>query len=268
MGLPVGVICPKRAIPKWEAMLREFRVDTLFVLNPEKLQTGSTPYLKKVGSKFEWVHRRALLIFDEGHQYGGNGTLNARMLAAAEGIPTLVLSATIAESPLQLRALGYRLGLHNDRDFWRWSQRYGVRKGYFGGLEFDPESEEGIDGMKRLHDSIFPHRGFRVDESESSPSRIRKNGRPRKRTVKIDEVVMDSLTWQTTKNLEAIAQALADMQERVEEVASLRRSINQLRSEVVRANKAVMMALCKGVEPDTWESLIQNEGITFRERIK
>ena len=58
------------------------------------------------------------------------------------------------------------------------------------------------------------------------------------------------------------------MQERVEEVASLRRSINQLRSEVVRANKAVMMALCKGVEPDTWESLIQNEGITFRERIK
>lgn len=147
-------------------MLREFRVETEFVLNPEKLRTGSTPFVTRTRSGFQWTKRRSLLIFDEGHLFGGNGTLNSKLLASAEGIPSLVLSATIAESPLQLRALGYRLGLHNDRDFWRWCQRYGVRKGYFGGLEFDPESEEGIAGMIRLHESIFPHRGFRVDESE------------------------------------------------------------------------------------------------------
>lgn len=95
----------------------------------------------------------------------------------------------------------------------------------------------------------------------------RGRGRPRKRTVKIDEVVMDSLTWKTTKNLESIAQTLAELQERVDEVARLRQSVNQLRNEVIRANKAVMMALCRGIEPETWESMRQNEGITFKGRI-
>jgi superfamily II DNA or RNA helicase len=64
-GLPTAVICPKSVLAKWEMTLNEFGVSPLFVLNPEKLRGGRTPWLKKDGKKFRWeVPDGTLMVFD------------------------------------------------------------------------------------------------------------------------------------------------------------------------------------------------------------
>lgn len=65
--------------------------------------------------KFTFHPGVKFLIVDEVHRFGGLKSLNADILIAAkqQKIKTLLLSATLASSPLQLRAAGYCLDLHS-----------------------------------------------------------------------------------------------------------------------------------------------------------
>jgi len=85
--------------------------------------------------EFRYSPRIKLLVFDEAHRCNGLDSLNADLLIAAkrQGIPTLCLSATLATSPLQMRALGYLLGLHTlvprgGLGFYEWAAKYGCRR--------------------------------------------------------------------------------------------------------------------------------------------
>src|SRR5690606_31026262 len=73
-------------------------------------------------------------------------------------IPTIALSATLANNPLEMRAVGYLLGLHGWTNFWKWSQMHGCRPGRFGGFEF----VGGAHHLEDLHKEIFPERGNRT----------------------------------------------------------------------------------------------------------
>jgi peroxiredoxin family protein len=122
--------------------------------------------------KFFWNSNIRLLILDEVHRCGAVDSLNSDMLVGAKiaGIPVLGLSATVADSPLNFRALGYLLGLHHlvDRKdanlpgFYRWANRLGCRKSPFGGLQFMGNEEFRRHKMAQLHQEIFPSRGERV----------------------------------------------------------------------------------------------------------
>jgi len=114
----IGVVCPKGAILHWERHLEEHGISPLFVLNYEALRTGNRDkFLTKAGTKlFHWkLSPETILIWDEVHKCKGNGTQNSQMLIAArkQGIPLLLLSATAAKDPTEMRALGYALGLHD-----------------------------------------------------------------------------------------------------------------------------------------------------------
>jgi hypothetical protein len=113
---------------------------------------------------FTYVPQIKFLIFDEAHRCSAMDSLNAQLLVAARrnGIQTLCLSATLADSPLKMFALGYVLGLHNG-DFYRWSQQYGCGKiqglrGWHWTLGKDRQKE----AMKQLNSKIFPAKGVRV----------------------------------------------------------------------------------------------------------
>jgi superfamily II DNA or RNA helicase len=172
-GLKTAVICPKSVLKKWSATLEAFGIEALFVLNPEKLRTGNTPWLKKVHGKgkstkvnFEWVvPQGTLLIFDEAHVFGAHGSQNGKLLEAARGIPTLMLSATAAESPLKMKAIGAQLRLFSSNGFWSWVREMGAEESHWGGLEWNPRLPENKAKMERLHDSVFTSRGYRVPES-------------------------------------------------------------------------------------------------------
>lgn len=153
--------------------------------------------------KFIWHPAIKFLVFDEAHGYGALDSLQSDMLIAArrQNITTLAMSATAADSPLGLRALGYVLGLHSLVDgqagggtqlgtgvrppitghhvddgggFYRFAFRMGCKKHPFGGLYFGGDEEDRRGKMAELHQLIFPSRGYRVriqELGDSFPSR-------------------------------------------------------------------------------------------------
>jgi hypothetical protein len=178
LGLRPAVVCPKNLIPVWRKACRDWGLpEPLFVLNYEAIRTGRTPFLKwdvqgrsKVG---RWqVPAGTVLIFDEVHRCAGTDSLNAKMLAAVRryGLPSLCLSATAAESPLKLRALGFLLRLHDGGEsFWKFCTVHGCVRNFWGGIEFPirlcPEGRatarrtlqvrRARQGLARLHTAIF-----------------------------------------------------------------------------------------------------------------
>lgn len=115
----------------------------------------------KQQTRFTWnASKISEIYFDEGHRCKAPGSQNAKALIAAkrQNIPVIVASATPAQSPLDMRALGYVLGLHNGVEFWSWCKRNGCKPARFGGLQF----VGGALAMKKIHEQIFPSRGVRT----------------------------------------------------------------------------------------------------------
>lgn len=133
---PVLVVCPKAVIPAWTRELQERGVKG-DVINYEKLRAGKSPFGHWKNKKWVWTIPQSLLIFDEAHKCGGVSTQNSRMLMEAKNQhAVLMLSATIASSPLQMRAAGWLLGVHGLVDFWQWAMRNGCTKNRWKGIEF------------------------------------------------------------------------------------------------------------------------------------
>jgi superfamily II DNA or RNA helicase len=106
-------------------------------VNYEKLRAGNTPHGKWVKKQWVWTIPRSLIIFDEAHKCSGAATKNAKMLIEAKDRhAVLMLSATIANSPLQMRAAGWLLGAHMLGNFWQWCIKNGCVKNRWNGLEF------------------------------------------------------------------------------------------------------------------------------------
>lgn len=146
-GLQPVIICRKAAFSAWKKVAAYFGFDNPTISNCEKVRNGNSPLgtwrqKKREGKRsikiFEWaLPAGSLLILDELHWYAGNRTLNSQLLTAAtyQRITTLGASATVADSPLKLRAIGHALGLHKGHDFDEWAYAHGCEKGKFG-LEF------------------------------------------------------------------------------------------------------------------------------------
>lgn len=174
LGLKPVVVCPKSVIPSWKRAARHFGVD-IFATNYEQVKLGKTPYctatrtprLKKNGDPqvdkkgkaivdtvFEWtVADDEVVVVDECHRIGAMASQNADMAVAMKDAKakSILLSATAADSPLAMRAIGYVLGLFpHTKAYWRWAFQNGVQKGRFG-MEFTG----GRAAMKRIHDQIF-----------------------------------------------------------------------------------------------------------------
>jgi len=174
LGLKAVVMCPKSVRPTWTRCGQHF--DTpVFVSNYEQFKLGKTPYcsaakvprLRKDGKPvcdkkgdpiidtiFTWkLAADEVLITDEVHRCGAMSTLNSDLLVAAKdsGAKTMLLSATAADSPLAMRAIGYSLGLFpRVKDYFKWAFGHGVQKGRFG-MEFTG----GQAAMRRIHSEIF-----------------------------------------------------------------------------------------------------------------
>lgn len=100
------------------------------------------------------------IVFDEGQRCKAPDSLNAKIMIAAkrQNFPVIIASATAAQTPLEMKALGYVLGLHKGTDFWQWCQRNGCKPSSFGGFRFvggDPT-------MLKIHHQIYPRFGCRT----------------------------------------------------------------------------------------------------------
>lgn len=141
------------------------------------LGRANTEWLEEVpwgkGSFIKLKQAPAMAIFDEVHRCGGATSLNSKILIAAKRQARYVmgLSATAADSPLQMKALGFALGLHNlskgKKNWMSWILSHGCTPGTFGGYDFNPKSERGMLGICKTHDEIFvAGKGSRMRKAE------------------------------------------------------------------------------------------------------
>ena len=160
LGKPVVIVTTKATAPNWGTVAAGFGIKPILVSNYEKVRIGKLPECRRSGNRYVWnVPQDALIIFDECQKCKGRTSLNAKLLIAARAqhLRILLCSATAASNPLEMRAIGFALGLHTITDFWAWSVRYGVRETPFG-MKFTG----GEYYLKALHEKIFPSRGSRL----------------------------------------------------------------------------------------------------------
>lgn len=162
------VVCPLSVVPTWEAVLAEFGCKHVTVMNYEKAwrRLGHVQPWGN-GSYFAWDKEWALIVFDEVHRAGGKTTINSKMLIAAKRLGTriLTLSATVADTPLRMKAFGFALGLHDGKGYLDWLLKCGAKPGTFGGWVWKAKENEHI--MRFLHEQLYgglegPGRGSRM----------------------------------------------------------------------------------------------------------
>lgn len=193
LGWLVAVVCPKAVIPSWRDCLKAIGVRVLFIENVERIKTQKQ---WAVRDKAEWVWQlpeRCLLIFDEAHRFTGQDSENAHLLKAAPK-PLLMMSATLADSPLKMHALGHQLGIIHWDAWYGWCFKNGCRKNLpFRGLKF----VGGDEVLHRLHEQVFKDRGSRIrikDLGDAFPANsIEAIAIPVDDTVALDQGYMDAL---------------------------------------------------------------------------
>lgn len=147
LGIPTLVICPKIAISQWKSVIRGMGVEgkVIGVINPENLIASKrNPFYSHEDGWKNIPEGPVLLIFDELHRscsgvyklskpgQKGQGCKQALMAArwvnkSTPGHKVLALTATPADSPLKMQALGYLMGFHSfvAPSFYDWCRRHG-----------------------------------------------------------------------------------------------------------------------------------------------
>jgi hypothetical protein len=162
LGMPIFVVCPKAVIPAWEREMKEQGVKGV-VINYEKLKTG-----KRFGrwDKKKWVWDippNTLIVWDECHKCKSATSQNCKMLVASKEYHNLMLSATVASNPTELRGVGYLLGLFELPKFWNWCRAHGCKTNPWGAFEFDRRK---TGALLQIHQQIYPDRGHRMTISD------------------------------------------------------------------------------------------------------
>lgn len=167
LKLPVAVVCPKTIIPDWKKTIAACGIKSVFVTNSEMLKSKKFNHGRWLikNRKYQWnLPDKTLLIWDEVHRCKNWKTQNSKILVATTryNFRVLMMSATIATTPLDMYAVGMVLGLHDgSSDWFHWLHRHGVRKGGFG-FEF----KGGASSLKKLNTAVFPELGHRELPSE------------------------------------------------------------------------------------------------------
>ncbi len=123
---PVLVVAPKAARTQWERVAADVGVRLVGIVNPQALIMSKRQPWYDAGTRLWTVPPDTLVIFDEVHR-GASGidsqtTFAVARLKAYRGVRLLCLSATVADSPLKMRATGYWLDFHrfNEPSFYAW----------------------------------------------------------------------------------------------------------------------------------------------------
>lgn len=201
LGKEALVICPLSIVPAWEEVLNGFGATNYTVMNYESAwrKLGQ----KKVwgsGSYFEFHRKYPFTVFDEAHRTGGETTINSKLMIAAKraGSTILTQSATIAATPLRMKAFGFAAGLHklNDQqDGWiRFLLRNQCKPGTFGGWTFSADAHPEV--LPNLQEEIYKcSRGSRLRKSEipgfpKMTTEVRLLGNPDKQLTRLGDELL------------------------------------------------------------------------------
>jgi hypothetical protein len=170
MNRPIVVICPIKARINWKTTLAKFGLVADVIINYEKLCRGNTPHLRYNINQFHrddrwWeskgikvkFHPSSLVIVDEAHRCAGHTSLNSELLLALsnQNYLTLLMSASMATSVLEMKAIGYATGLHHGENFMDWCREHGATFNQYGTLSWDEQDRERAQiGLNRIHEEL------------------------------------------------------------------------------------------------------------------
>lgn len=161
------VIAPKSTLAAWREAAAHMGIE-IDAVGYEKVRSKNSPYgrLEKCGNGSRWVWNSgfAFGIFDEVDRCGGMSTISSKLLIAAtrQFNKLLLLSATAADKPQQLKALGYALGLFELREFKWWTFKHGCEPGVYGGIVLSDEPFQVERGILKIHRAVYPAHGARM----------------------------------------------------------------------------------------------------------
>jgi len=176
MNCPIVLICPKAVIPQWSKVLKSFELTTIVSINYEKIGRGNTKYMtwRNLQDLYKpWKEdafderpqfnfpRDSLVILDEGHRCKGAHSTNSQMMISLseQGYKVLVSSATLATTPLEMKAVGYLSHLHRIYNFTDFCRAHGAfMLPQYGALSFDLSSDAARQGMMSLNEYLFDTR--------------------------------------------------------------------------------------------------------------
>lgn len=161
------VVCPMSVMEPWRRVLARMGVRPHAIVNWEYARSKSFSFGHVTRERtFVWKNlpRNVCIIFDEAHKGKGEATLQAELLIAArrQDIPHLLLTATLAQHPREMRASGYCLDLHALYDFNKFCEHYGGVKNKFNRWVF----QDNVAAMATISKQLFPARGVRVRISD------------------------------------------------------------------------------------------------------
>jgi superfamily II DNA or RNA helicase len=168
LGKRIAVVCPKPITTDWHRAAKMMGVEVFEICGWEWAKTGKSQlgrWTDENKKTFRFLlPEDVLLVFDEVHRGKGEATQNAFLVrdSVVQNIPAIALSATIADDPTKLWAIGQFLGLHQGgKDYFRFLSQNGCRKTRFG-MQFTG----GHSVLKKLHSRIYPEKGNRLRHSD------------------------------------------------------------------------------------------------------
>ena len=164
LNSPVVIVCPKVVIPSWNKVLSYFGIKAHCLINYEKLIRGNTEHLSFKNDKDDGPSdytinfpKNSLIILDEVHKCKSSTSKNSDFLIKLkmDGYKTLLLSATTATNPLEMKAFGFATTLHNLVNYRQFITNSGAYTGRFGGYQIDMGSQRTVAAMANIHNQLF-----------------------------------------------------------------------------------------------------------------
>jgi superfamily II DNA or RNA helicase len=151
-------------IPSWTKVLSYFGIKAHCLINYEKLIRGNTEHLSfkdnRDDSASDYIinfPKNSLVILDEVHKCKSGSSKNSDFLIKLkmDGYKTLLLSATTATNPLEMKAFGFATTLHNLVNYRHFITDSGAYVGRFGGYQIDLGSQRTVEAMANIHNRLF-----------------------------------------------------------------------------------------------------------------
>ena len=164
LNSPVVIVCPKVVIPSWTKVLSYFGIKAHCLINYEKLIRGNTEHLSfkdnRDDSASDYIinfPKNSLVILDEVHKCKSGSSKNSDFLIKLkmDGYKTLLVSATTATNPLEMKAFGFATTLHNLVNYRHFITDSGAYVGRFGGYQIDLGSQRTVEAMANIHNRLF-----------------------------------------------------------------------------------------------------------------
>ena len=169
LGLKPLIVCPKSTVSVWMRASEDLGVPIDDVISYGKLRAGKHQRMvthkekkKQYNGKYKtffsckWAEPiPRMVVFDEPHMCSGMDSQLSRLMMQTywQKIPSLLLTATAADSPLKLKAIGHLMGLHNNIDYTRWIESLGCRYIERRGWQFYAGAK-GLQYMQGLHNRL------------------------------------------------------------------------------------------------------------------